>query len=131
MKDGATPTVDQKGQAHMDAPTMSLELAKSVESESQPDSTDSPRGECLQIEDAGFPSQTTTGGIVKQIWSQLTLAEISGSSQMNGELRRSKYTTARRRLASRCRRSGKRLLHLLHRLARAKSRVLTFFLLTH
>jgi hypothetical protein len=57
---------------------MTLEPAESAESESLPDSTNSPRGECLQIEDDRFPLQTA-GGRFYQLWSQLTLAEISGS----------------------------------------------------
>ena len=73
------------GQADADAPTMSLEPAESAESESQLYSTDNPRGECLQIEDDRFPSQTT-GDRFYKLWSQLTLAEISGSSQIRCEL---------------------------------------------
>jgi hypothetical protein len=108
MKDNATQMVDQKGQADADAFTVTLEPEKSADN--QPDSTKSPRGESLEIEDTRFPSQTTDGGRVHQIcgrsrvyqiWSQLTLAEISGSSQMRGELQWSKQRTTRRRLERR------------------------------
>jgi hypothetical protein len=86
MKDGTwqqqrkspSPTVDQEGLVHvgMDCPTMGSQTA--TQAESQPDSSNgSSQQEGLQIENSGFRFQTA-GSRFHELWSQLTLSEVSG-----------------------------------------------------